>query len=951
MPGSFVYAPAAGTVLGAGNNQALSVSFTPTDTTDYAGASGSASINVLKATPTITWANPANIVFGTALGSTQLNATASWTSGGNTVNVPGSFVYTPAAGTVLGAGNNQTLSVSFTPTDTTDYAGASGSASINVLKATPTITWANPANIVFGTALGSTQLNATASWTSGGNTVNVPGSFVYTPAAGTVLGAGNNQALSVSFTPTDTTDYAGASGSASINVLKATPTITWANPANIVYGTALGSTQLNATASWTSGGNTVNVPGSFVYTPAAGTVLGAGNNQALSVSFTPTDTTDYAGASGSASINVLKATPTIIWANPANIVYRTALGSTQLNATASWTSSGNTVNVPGSFVYTPAAGTVLGAGNNQTLSVSFTPTDTTDYSGASGTASINVLKAAPMITWANPANIVFGTALGSTQLNATASWTSGRNTVNVPGSFIYTPAAGTVLAVGNNQTLSASFAPTDTIDYTTAAATVTISVVPSTSNPTLTAINFSATVKSTPVAMNGSIYFTASDSAHGQQLWSSNGTSGGTVMLTDVNPTYGGCSPSDLTVVGNTLYFVANDGRDGPQLWSSNGTSSGTVMVTDVQPGIGLFPSDLTAVNGVLDFVAYDPVDGYQLYTSNGTASGTVLVADIGGTAGSDPSDLTAVGSTVYFSATDGVHGYQLWKSNGTASGTVMVADIDGTVGSYPDELTAVGSSIDFAAFDAVHGYQLWTSNGTASGTVMLTSSNASSGGFAPSSLTAVGSTLFCAGNDGVHGYQLWTSNGTASGTVMLTSSNASGGGLSPASLTTMGSTLFFSGDDGVHGSQLWSSDGTSGGTTMVADLNGTAGSDPGYLTVANGTLYFSAYTSKTGSQVWQSNGSSAGTTMVADLNGSAGCNPSNLMAAGSSLYFTATGATLWQLSNSSNVGMGMAGVRGGSNLMGLSFMGTTSFTTDGDLTPATAGKPKAGIQLRLPGE
>ncbi len=414
----------------------------------------------------------------------------------------------------------------------------------------------------------------------------------------------------------------------------------------------------------------------------------------------------------------------------------------------------------------------------------------------------------------------------------------------------------------------------------------------------LTAINFGATIRSTPVAMNGSIYFTASDSAHGQQLWSSNGTSGGTVMLTDVNPTYGGCSPSDLTVVGNTLYFVASDGRDGPQLWSSNGTSSGTVMVTDVQPGIGLFPSDLTAVNGVLDFVAYDPVDGYQLYTSNGTANGTVLVADIGGTAGSDPSDLTAVGSTVYFSATDGVHGYQLWKSNGTASGTVMVADIDGTAGSYPDELTAVGSSIDFAAFDAVHGYQLWTSNGTASGTVMLTSSNASGGGFAPSSLTVVGSTLFCAGNDGVHGYQLWTSNGTASGTVMLTSSNASGGGMSPASLTTMGSTLFFSGDDGVHGSQLWSSTGTSGGTTMVADLNGTAGSDAGYLTVANGTLYFSAYTSKTGSQVWQSNGSSAGTTMVADMNGAAGCNPSDLMAAGSSLYFAATGASLWQLQN-----------------------------------------------------
>src|SRR5262245_33181953 len=68
-----------------------------------------------RVTPTITWSNPASIVYGTALGATQLNATAS---------VPGTFTYTPAAGTILKAGSGQTLSVSFTPTDTTDYTSA-----------------------------------------------------------------------------------------------------------------------------------------------------------------------------------------------------------------------------------------------------------------------------------------------------------------------------------------------------------------------------------------------------------------------------------------------------------------------------------------------------------------------------------------------------------------------------------------------------------------------------------------------------------------------------------------------------------------------------------------------------------------------------------------------------------------------------------------------------------
>jgi ELWxxDGT repeat protein len=868
VAGTFTYTPPAGTVLNVGNNQVLSVSFAPSDTTDYTTASGSAVINVVQSTTTISWANPANIIYGTALGATQLDATA---------NVPGTFTYTPAAGTVLHAGNGQILSVSFTPTNTAEYPPANATVSINVLQATPTIMWANPANIVYGTALGSTQLDATASWTVGGTSSAVIGSFAYTPVAGTVLHAGNNQALSVSFTPSDTTDYVTASGSASINVVQATPTITWANPANIVYGTALGATQLDATA---------NVSGSLTYSPAAGTVLHAANSQKLSVSFTPSDTTDYTTASGSASINVLQAAPTITWANPANIVYGTALGATQLDATSS---------VSGTFTYSPAAATVLHAGNSQKLSVSFTPSDATDYTTASATAAVNVLQATPTITWPNPANIVYGTALGSTQLDATAAWTVGGTSGSVAGTFTYTPAAGTVLNAGNDQKLSVSFAPSDTTDFTSVSGTAFINVLAS--GPV--AINFSGTLASTPVVMNNVLYFAASSSA-GMQLWSSNGTSSGTTMLTDVNPKYGGIDPADLTVVGNTLYFEADNGAAGPQLWSSNGTSSGTQMVTDVDAPIGLLPSYLTNVSGKLYFVGYNPTDAYQLYTSNGTASGTVMIADIDGTNGCNPSDLTAVGNLVYFSATDGVHGQQLWVSNGTSSATTMVDEIDGSVGSFPDELTADGSSVCFAAYDSVHGYQLWISNGTSSGTTMLTSANPSGGGLLPSNLTMAGSTLFFAGNDGTHGYQLWSSNGTASGTAMVADINGNAGA-DPSYLTSISGTVYFSANNGTDSYQLWSSNGTASGTAMVDDINGAAGSDPASLTVIGGMLYFSAYTSKTGFQVWQSNGSSSGTTMDSNLNAPTGCSPANLVPAGSTLYFTGTGASMWALATSSS--------------------------------------------------
>src|SRR6185437_3348793 len=171
-----------------------------------------------------------------------------------------------------------TLSVTFTPADAANYATATKSVSINVLKASTTISWTAPADITYGTALSATQLNATA---------NVPGSFVYSPAAGTVLNAGADQTLSVTFTPDDAANYTTATKSVSISVLKVTPVISWTAPADITYGTALGATQLNATA---------NVPGTFVYSPVAGTVLNAGANQTLSVSFTPTDAANYSSA-------------------------------------------------------------------------------------------------------------------------------------------------------------------------------------------------------------------------------------------------------------------------------------------------------------------------------------------------------------------------------------------------------------------------------------------------------------------------------------------------------------------------------------------------------------------------------------------------------------------------------------------------------------------------------
>ncbi len=437
VPGSFVYSPAAGTILNAGVNQTLTVNFTPTDGINYEPVTGTiVQITVNKATPVLTWPAPGAITYGAPLSATQLNASA---------NVGGTFVYSPASGTVLNAGVNQILSVNFTPTDALNYNSVNGfTTQITVNKATPIVTWSNPAAITYGTPLSVTQLNATAS---------VPGTFVYAPGLGTILNAGANQTLSVNFTPTNAVNYNSVNGTTvQITVDKATPTVTWNTPANLTYGTALGATQLNATAS---------VAGSFVYTPAAGTILSAGANQTLTVNFTPSNSNNYNPVNGTTVlITVVKATPVITWNNPAPITYGTALSATQLNATAS---------VAGAFVYTPTIGTLLNAGANQVLSVNFTPTDAANYNAVTNVQRlITVNKATPVITWSNPSAIVYGTPLSATQLNASA---------NVPGTLVYTPASGTILNTGTNQVLSVNFTPADAANYNSVTGTTVLITV------------------------------------------------------------------------------------------------------------------------------------------------------------------------------------------------------------------------------------------------------------------------------------------------------------------------------------------------------------------------------------------------------------------------------------------------------------------------------------------
>jgi len=328
------------------------------------------------------------------------------------------------------------------------------------------------------------------------------------------------------------------------------------------------------------------------------------------------------------------------------------------------------------------------------------------------------------------------------------------------------------------------------------------------------------------VAVDDMLYFGGyDDGMHQFEVWKSDGTATGTVMVKDVNPDQTWSEfPYFLTGINGTLYFAESDGRDnhGNELWTSDGTETGTVMVKDIAPGydsrdyaISSYPSMLTNANGTAYFRVGPYVGGGELWKSDGTEAGTVLVKFIGGPDISISSTTSAgrmigVGTRLFFSGTLDAAGYELCVSDGTEAGTVMVKDIrPGSTGSNPLYLTDVSGTVYFLANDWEHGLELWKSDGTELGTTLVRDIKpGTAGSFSrpdydgnPASyLVNVNGTLYFAGaDDGVHGKELWKSDGTEAGTVLVRDIVSGSGGSNPQYLTNVNGTLYF-----VANNELW---------------------------------------------------------------------------------------------------------------------------------------------------
>ena len=127
--------------------------------------------------------------------------------------------------------------------------------------------------------------------------------------------------------------------------------------------------------------------------------------------------------------------------------------------------------------------------------------------------------------------------------------------------------------------------------------------------------------------MNGLLFFVAFDGVTGPEIWKSDGSETGTVLVRDVNPDAGGGIPHGLTVIGSTLFFSQPQGTQ-VELFKTDGSAEGTVMVNDLNGSSPSYPDRLVNVGGTLFFMANESATGDELWKSDGTADGTQLVKE-----------------------------------------------------------------------------------------------------------------------------------------------------------------------------------------------------------------------------------------------------------------------------------------------------------------------------------
>ena len=409
------------------------------------------------------------------------------------------------------------------------------------------------------------------------------------------------------------------------------------------------------------------------------------------------------------------------------------------------------------------------------------------------------------------------------------------------------------------------------------------------------------------IEYNGKLLFAGYDNNNGMELWESDGSNAGTILLHTTNSASGSANPRAFYKFNGLIYFSATGTNIGDELYSTDGTSSGLVSYPEIAIFSDSSPRNFFTYNNNLVFVSlirdYNLINyGRELLSFDGSpwtgnAGVPIMIQDINAGAPSSTVDnFTELNGTLFFSADDGINGKEIWISNGQSSGTNIFLDINsGSNSSDPANFTFFNNKIYFTADDGVNGRELWVTDGTVLGTQMVQDLFTGGSGN-PTELTVFNNFLIFTANNPSTGIEVFKMT-TTENITLLKNINLGTANSSPFGYTVFNNELYFAADNG-SGIELWKSGGFPSNTNLLADINPLGESTPKDFTAYNGKLYFNADNGTNGRELWVTDGTSTGTQIVEDIwSGIASSDPLDLIVANDFLFFSANnGSTGYEL-------------------------------------------------------